>query len=219
MPLKIIRDVTANHPIIYVLDSDPTTYNFEGLDNADIYQVLYRTDIPSIYFKNNEADPNDWQLSGTATGGGATGPTGATGATGVTGSTGATGATGTTGATGATGATGFLVPINDAVGGDFNAVAGRINQLATGDADPVLVTFPLANSVSNGTAMGLTCFSGGGPVMSITPSGSDTIAFINATGWAGVTIDISDGSTLGVLFVSDGVSNWTPLSPLGAWVR
>jgi len=61
--LNIVRDAVAARPIIYVLDSDPLTFVFKPDENADLYQILYRSDLPSTYFKTGTG-PNDWTLSG-----------------------------------------------------------------------------------------------------------------------------------------------------------
>ena len=63
MGLQIVRDVTATRPPIWTIDSDPTVFVFDIDENAELLQILFRTDTPSIYFKTTNS-PNGWTLAG-----------------------------------------------------------------------------------------------------------------------------------------------------------
>jgi len=67
MALQVIRDATATRPPMYLIDSDPLTYSFDLDENAEIGQILIRTDIPSTYCKTGPA-PNDWLQTGNSGG-------------------------------------------------------------------------------------------------------------------------------------------------------
>jgi hypothetical protein len=62
--LQIVRDVTATRPLMYLLDTDPTTFTFDLDENAEIGQILVRLDVPSSYCKTGPG-PNDWLKIGT----------------------------------------------------------------------------------------------------------------------------------------------------------
>lgn len=63
MGLTYIRDVGAVTPK-YALDANPTTYAW-GSENAALYSILFRTDVPSIYYKSGNL-PTSWTLCGGA---------------------------------------------------------------------------------------------------------------------------------------------------------
>jgi hypothetical protein len=113
-----------------------------------------------------------------------------------------------------------LIPANAPILGSFTAAAGKYNQINNMHSGDISVTFPVASASTNGTILGLALFPGGVlGLLTLIPNGTDTIAGSDAATWAAATIDISDGATFSVLFISDGVSNWIPTAPVGSWAR
>lgn len=64
MGLTTTYDVNATRPV-YTLDSDPTVFDWDTSNtNADLNTTLYRSDVPSVYFKSGPS-ADAWTLCGT----------------------------------------------------------------------------------------------------------------------------------------------------------